>query len=347
MDRSKAAAVAGGLAVCAAGGALCAWLRTPLPWMIGPLAAMAIFQFGGASLEAPRFGRETGQTAIGIALGLYFTPAVAKEVLAHAPALAACGAGVFAIGVAASFFLERVARVDRTTAFFSSAIGGAAEMAVLGERHGGLVDRIALAHSLRLLVVVTIAPAAIMMLGRTGTDDYRPVAVPFDGAGLGVLVAIGLVAALAWRRTRMPNAFMMGPLLATIAVTAAGVTLSSVPAWVTNVAQLLLACSLGSRFRQEFLREAPRFVAAVLASVTLMLALVVLLAATLVWTTGGLLPTMLLAAAPGGIAEMAITAKVLKVGVAFVTAAHVMRFVLVMLFTEPVYRLLGRWRKAE
>jgi len=186
-----------------------------------------------------------------------------------------------------------------------------------------------------------------MRVARTGTDDYRPVAVPFDLGGLAILVAVGVVAALAWRRTRMPNAFMMGPLLATIAITAGGATLSSVPSWVTNVAQLLLACSLGSRFRQEFLREAPRFVAAVLASVTLMLALVVLLAGALVWATGGLLPTMLLAAAPGGIAEMAITAKVLKVGVAFVTAAHVMRFVLVMLFTEPVYRLLGRLRAPE
>ena len=61
------------------------WLRTPLPWMIGPLAGMAIFQFSGARLQAPPLGREAGQLTIGIALGLYFTPAVAREVLAHAP----------------------------------------------------------------------------------------------------------------------------------------------------------------------------------------------------------------------------------------------------------------------
>src|SRR5262245_23792623 len=29
------------LVLCAAAGALCAWLRTPLPWVIGPLVAMA------------------------------------------------------------------------------------------------------------------------------------------------------------------------------------------------------------------------------------------------------------------------------------------------------------------
>jgi uncharacterized membrane protein AbrB (regulator of aidB expression) len=78
MDRKRWLAVAGALAVSVAGGSLCAWLRTPLPWMIGPLTAMALFQFGGTSLEAPRFGREAGQLTIGLALGLYFTPHVAR-----------------------------------------------------------------------------------------------------------------------------------------------------------------------------------------------------------------------------------------------------------------------------
>ena len=62
----------------------------------------------------------------------------------------------------------------------------------------------------------------------------------------------------------------------------------------------------------------------------------------LAWATGGLVSTILLACSPGGIAEMAITAKVMRVGVAFVTAAHVMRFAIVVLATEPTFRLLQR-----
>ena len=342
MNRRKVAAIAGGLAVCLAGGALCVWLRTPLPWMIGPLAAMALVQFGGASLEAPPYGREAGQTAIAVALGLYFTPAVAREVVANAPALIVAALGVFAVGLAASFILARTARVDPATAFFSSAIGGAAEMVNLGERNGALVDRVALAHSLRLLIVVTTVPIGITLLGQAGSEDYRPVAVPFDPAGLAILVAAGLAAAFAWRRTPLPNAFMMGPLLTTIAITASGVSLSSMPSWMSNAAQLLLACSLGSRFSQSFLREAPRFVAAVVATVLFMISTLALFAHGLAWGTGGLAATLMLACSPGGIAEMAITAKVLRVGVAFVTAAHVMRFVIVVLATEPTFKLFQR-----
>ena len=49
--------------------------------------------------------------------------------------------------------------------------------------------------------------------------------------------------------------------------------------------------------------------------------------------------TLMLATAPGGIAEMAITAKVLQLGVA-VVAFQVCPLVAVLLLAEPIYR---RW----
>lgn len=69
------------LAACAIGGAACQFLRAPLPWMIGPLLAMAMLKFSGLHLTSPRGGRELGQLGIGTALGLYFKPQVSREVL--------------------------------------------------------------------------------------------------------------------------------------------------------------------------------------------------------------------------------------------------------------------------
>ena len=60
--------------------------------------------------------------------------------------------------------------------------------------------------------------------------------------------------------------------------------------------------------------------------------------------SGAYLGSALLAAAPGGIAEMSITAKVLRIGVAYVTAAHVIRYMIVVLLTVPVFRLIARFR---
>ena len=86
------------LALCFAGGGLFAWLRTPLPWLIGPLLVMAVCNFAGARLRSVPGSRQLGQLIIGTALGLYFTPLVAREVALYWPLL--IFAALFAILVA-------------------------------------------------------------------------------------------------------------------------------------------------------------------------------------------------------------------------------------------------------
>jgi uncharacterized membrane protein AbrB (regulator of aidB expression) len=56
--------------------------------------------------------------------------------------------------------------------------------------------------------------------------------------------------------------------------------------------------------------------------------------------------TMVLATAPGGMAEMCVTAKVLQLGVPLVTAAHVTRVLIVVTTTAPVFRIAKRVRNA-
>jgi membrane AbrB-like protein len=112
-----------------------------------------------------------------------------------------------------------------------------------------------------------------------------------------------------------------------------------------NVAQLLLGCALGSRFNRSFLARAPRFVGAVAATVILAMALSALFAIGLARITGIHPATLVLATAPGGVAEMAVTAKVLELGVPLVTSFHVTRIVLLLLCTGPLYGWLARRRK--
>ncbi len=336
-NNNKALAVAGGLAVAAAGGALCAWLGTPLPWMIGPMVALAIAQFSGTRLQAPRFGRELGQLVVGVSLGLYFTPPVVRQVGAFGWHFVALGVAAIAAGGLSAWILARYSGVDRSTAWFASMPGGAAEMANLGDRYQALPDRVALAHSLRLLVVVIAVPVGVTLMGFSGSDIYIAAPGEFDAAGFAALLAIAGLAALAAQKAGIPNAYMLGPLMAGIALTVGEMPLSSVPAPVVNGAQLLLACSLGVQFQRSFLREAPRFVAAQLLAVAAILVVSALVGLLLAWASGAYLGTALLSAAPGGIAEMAITAKVLKIGVPFVTAAHVVRYVIVVTGSGPVF----------
>lgn len=310
--------------------------------MIGPLVGMAIFNFSGARLSTPPLGREFGQLFIAVTLGLYFTPAVAREVWGNAAVLLAAAFGAILIGYIASRVLSRFAKVDDATAFFASVPGGATEMAILGERFGAAVDKVAVSHSLRILIVVCTIPVLLTLADVHGGDIYRPVLVPFAWSGLLALFAIAAAGGVVFTLVRFPNPWMMGPLIATIAVTASGVELSSMSGMLTNAGQVLLGCALGARFSRQFLSDAPRFVGVVLCCIVLMMLLSTAMALGLAKATGIFAPGMILAAAPGGIAEMSITARTLQLGVALVTAAHVTRVLVIVSGTLPVYRVLNR-----
>lgn len=328
------------LALCALAGGIFALLHVPLPWLLGPLVSMAICNFAGAEFRAVRGSRETGQVAIGIALGLYFNPEVGKYVLSHWALLLAAGIFAIALGVVSGAMLARLANIDRGTAFFASVPGGAAEMTLLGERYGARPDRIALAQSLRILIVVFVVPFALTLSGAHGSDPFVAAAgMTLDWPRLAVLVAGAVLTGAAITRAGLPNGFMFGPLALTIVLTSCEVRLSSIPTELTNAAQLLIGWVLGSRFERRSLASAPRYVAATIASIFVGIACAAAFGASLAWLSDLSTPTLVLATAPGGIAEMCITAKVLQLGVPFVTAAHVSRVVLLILSTGPVYRL--------
>lgn len=285
---------------------------------------------------------EVGQLFIAVTLGLYFTPVVAGEVLGNSAVLLVAALGAILIGYVASRVLAAFTNIDHATAFFSSVPGGATEMANLGDRFGAAVDKVAVAHSLRILLVVCTIPVLLTIANVHGGDVYRPVLVPFKWTGLLMLFGIAAAGGLLFSAIHFPNPWMMGPLIATIVTTAAGFEFSSMSSLLANCGQVLLGCALGARFSRQFLSDAPRFVAVVLLCIILMMLLSAALAWGLATAAHIYVPSMILAAAPGGIAEMSITARTLQLGVALVTAAHVTRVLIIVSLTLPVYHLLRR-----
>ena len=335
-----------GLAIGLAAALFCVAVGAPLPWMIGPLVALAACRSAGLDCEAPRGGRQAGQWVIGTALGLYFTPLVAELVIRLWWQLLFAALFALALGYFCGYLVSRVARIDRTTAVFASVPAGAAEMSVLGERYGARVDEVAAGQSLRLMLVVVVIPWAFAALKLHGADAFQPGATEVRGVGLLALLASTLVGGLVLERARVANAFVLGALAVAIPLTIAEVNWSAVPRGLTNAAQLLLGCALGARFERSFLKRAPRFVAAVALSVLAALVLSAILGLALAAATGLHPATLVLATAPGGIAEMSITAKVLELGVPVVTAFHVTRVVLLLTCTAPLFAWLRRRRRA-
>ncbi|HZV67509.1 MAG TPA: AbrB family transcriptional regulator [Telluria sp.] len=327
------------------GAQLCIWLNTPLPWMIGPLFATAGACMLGAPLRAPVQLREAGQWAIGTALGLYFTAPVMAVLASYAGWIALAVLFALMLGAAAGWLLHRLSGTDRSTAFFAMAVGGASEMATQGERHGAAVERVAAAHSLRIMMVVALIPFGIRYWSEhglgPGLDLYVPGAAAVAYGPLALLVLLTSACALGCKRLKIPNAWVIGPLLMALALTAGGVHLSRLPEWMIRAGQLFIGVSLGTRFTPGFVHTAPRYLASVAAVALLAMLLAGGFGLGLAALAGIHPGTAILATSPGGIAEMALTARVLHLGVPIVTAFHVARMVVVVLTIGPAFRLLS------
>ena len=324
---------------------LCDWLDTPLPWMIGPLFSTAIARMAGVKLYNPVQVREAGQWAIGTALGLYFTPAVLGVLKSYLGYIVAGVLFALLLGAFCGWLLHKLSGVERTTAFFAMAVGGASEMASQGERHGAKVDRVAAAHSLRIMMVVGIIPFLFKFAGVHGSDMFAPGARVVAYPGLLLLVLLTSAGALLLKRIRSPNAWVIGPLAVAIALTSTGTNLSALPEWVVHLGQLFIGISLGTRFTPEFLHTAPRYLASVALCALVAMAIAACFAFGLSAVSGIHPATAILATSPGGIAEMSLTAKTLQLGVPIVTAFHVTRMAALVLTIGPLFRFMRAWKR--
>ena len=350
-------------ALCVSAGLLASFAQLPIPWMLGPLAAMALAKWYGLEVVAPQGFRGGGQWLIGTALGLYFTPVMILLIGKFLPLMVIAGLFAIFIGYAGGRVLARMAgnhvanqagneagntegkngvAVDPVTAFYSCVPGGATEMVNLAERHGGRPDLVAIAQSVRLLLIIGLIPALFTYSGVHGADAYESGVKIFNA--MGMLQLLGCTLAGGWLLGRFgaPNAYMLGPLLVALGLTGSGIEWSSLPQWLINAGQVMMGCSLGSRFEADFFRSAPRFMWAAAVGTIAAILLAAGFGVALAWLANIHLATALLSLAPGGIAEMSITAKVLKLGVPVVTAFHVTRVVILVTLTGPVFRFFTR-----
>jgi uncharacterized protein len=384
LSKAPIARVTGTLLLAWAAARLCVMLGTPLPWMIGPLVLTAAASMLGGPTASWLPLRNGGQWIIGCALGLYFTPQVVALVASLWWAIALNIVWALALGLVFGEWLYwlhhrpwscaaegcpmatqpprgaaqhtkwqawgskfHVVGLSRTTTYFAAPIGAASEMTMMGERHGAQTDLVASAHSLRVLLVTLIIPFGFQWAGLHGLDTTLPAAREVSVPGLALLAMLTGGGCWLMIKLKRTNPWFIGALVVALLLTANGVTLSAIPQGLSNAAQLLIGISLGVRFTRGFVRMAPRW----LASVALATVAMIVLCAGLAWLLAKVThlhwATLLLGTSPGGIAEMAITAKVLQLGVPVVTAFHVTRLAAVLLLAEPIFRRFYRDRSAS
>jgi membrane AbrB-like protein len=333
------------LAVGVPAGYLFDRLGAPVPWMIGPMIAVATLNLIGVRMHSPPFARQAGQVILGSAVSLYFTPTVVTALAGNLPAIVAATVSVFLVATMGALTLSRASGVDGKSTFFASVPGGAMAMAVLADRYGAQIAPVAVAHSLRVSIVVILIPLALTFGGfPLERSSYRP-AVPLNFLILAPWLAVGCVLGEVSERLRLNNGHLLTPIFVGATLTLSGFQLSAVPHWMTSFAQLMFGLVLGARYERAFFARYKLFIPFALLNSFFILIASVVAGAALSWIFGLPLATMIIATSPGGLAEMTILAQALQISVPLVIAFHLFRVVVVNMATQYIYswaaRILG------
>jgi hypothetical protein len=317
--------------------------------MIGAMIATTAAAVAGVPLSFSRPLRTGMITVLGVMLGSAFVPELLDQVARWSFSLAALAIYSIAVTALSMAYFRGVAGYDPVTAYFCAVPGGLNEMTIMGAALGGNERAISLTHAARILFTVLTIPVGFRFL-----ETYDPAArlaaghayFAHGGQDVAVLALCAVFGYLAAQRLRLPAASILGPMALSAAAHMTGLTEATPPAELVAAAQVVAGSAIGARFAGTAARSLAGLALHALSATAIMVALAILIAVALALGFGLPLPDLILALAPGGLAEMSLVALALHADAAFVSTHHVARITMVVAMAPALHRLLPRrWRR--
>ena len=329
-----------GLGIGLIGGGIAHFINMPLAWMLGPMLATFIASLMRIPMGIPMQFRSIILGVIGVFLGASFTPETLDQAARWPLSMIAVLLYVPVITVIVTWFYSKVAKLDPATALFSATPGGLTPMVVLGAAAGGNEQDIALTQGLRVLLLVMSAPLIVLAITgvvANGHGDSQSVQMTLQE---GILTAVcAIFTATLFNKLRVPASYMTGAMTASMILHVSGIVEGNLPGWLLAGSLLILGSAIGSRFSNVNISTLIR-----LAGYSVLATLVVLaFTGAIAWFVSGWLKldfiAVLLAFAPGGVAEMSLIALALNVEPSFVAFHHIVRIFEIVLLAP----ILAKW----
>ena len=327
-----------------AGGFVFDWLRMPLAWMLGSCVFCTVAAFLGLRIGMKVRLRQGMIIILGVLLGSGFTPDLVQRLGEWAISLCVL-TGMTMTGASLCFVWLRIfTGWDRVTCYFASMPGGLNDMTIMGGAMGGDERAIALAHALRILTVVLTIPIWYRLVTGAQTSVLTMVhgATSNDWKDYAILIACGVVGAVAGRLLRLPASFMMGPMIVSALAHLGGLTNSQPPGVLVAAAQVVVGAGIGCRFVGSNFDRLHKEMAASIGAAFLLIGCAVGFAEITYLLTGLNFDATVLSYAPGGFAEMSLIGLALGIEIAMVATHHLFRLFLIILTGPLVFRTFLR-----
>ncbi|WP_084528653.1 AbrB family transcriptional regulator [Nocardia crassostreae] len=334
----------------------------PAPQMIlAILVGAGLAMAGRLPNPLPRQVNTGVQAMLGVVMGSYLQVSLLASIgMDLLPVLAVTAATVL-VSVAVALVFARTAKVDVPTATLGMLAGGSAAVVSAADELDADPRRVAFMQYLRVAVVALSAPAVAAFLDEEAGTGHGPATLggavtnpdlPYwmivgrgdQVAGLSTAIMLCVIGIWGGRRIGLPNPALLGPMLITGALTAAGISHGYAPTHLfKDLLFVLIGFEVGTRFTREVVREMARMIPGMTVAVVVLAGTVAALAYGLAAVTDLHLSDLYLATTPGGINAVLATADKMSADLALITSVQTIRLLLMMLLLPLLMRALRRF----
>lgn len=315
----------------------------PLGWLVGAMLAMMAASLARLPAVQPVAAMPYVKASVGTMLGASIPTGLLQSLASWWPSLL-CMFAVMMIGGALNYgLLRRIFGFRNMDAALCAMPGGISEMILLGEQSGADQRRVAIVHAMRIALSILIIPVlAGLVFGITvgSSGDLPPVHMSLaDWLWFAFCVLTGVAAE---RCARLPVPLILVPLFVSTTLHLTGLSAFHVPPAVAVAIQVMIGINVGARFLGISLYSLAHVALAACSVVAIQMVLAVVAALTLASAGRWDALALMLAYAPGGLAEMSLIAVTMGREVAFVAFHHILRVLFALFLAPPLLFRLRR-----
>ena len=326
-------------------GWLFSYIQIPLPWMLGPLTAIIVFNsMLGDWVRWPTLLRDLGMIVIGYSMGRSVTMDALHTITASLPIMITITLLTILFCTVSGYITHRQTGISLSSSLLGSMPGGLSQMVLLcDEIKTSDLTVVTFMQTIRLLSVVFLVPfiAAHGLINSTETSIILPTEMmEYDWHTTWPVIALAPISAILAYYLKLPTPYLLGPIFGV----AIGV-LNAFPAPPADpvlliAAQVFVGIYMGNGISLSSLKQLGKVLPYAVGGAIALLAFTFALAYALTIISPASLLTGFLSTAPGGMAEMGITAVVLQADVSTVISYQLFRLFFVLLSIPPVLK----WR---
>lgn len=325
------------------GGLLFVRIDFPLPWVLGAMSFIVLWQWiSKREAVLPDVLKEGGFILLGINFGLSFTIETFQNVTIYFLPYLLITILLIAFSIYLGWLVSKWIPIDRITSMFACIPGGLMEMTLAAESLKGIPSLVAIFQTVRLIAVLFLVPSFMTFLFPNKGTAESVVETVSSGAPFSNWWLLFIPVLFAFLlKDKVPAGLIIGSLIGTALLNLTNLQLpGALPKGWISAAQIFVGISLGKNILIDDLKKAGRY-----GLVYFLLSLIIILGSfglglLLFIFTSMNIKTALLSIAPGGLFEMVLTAEAVGGDPAVVSALQLVRVLVIILFVPPVMKLL-------